>query len=140
MLDELDLAELQRQPRVSRYFRYPLHRRDFHEFRVGDRLGGHYAAKPLYARLTPKGGVDRASGYSGEVAALFVPREARTPGDAELVLSPVDPERVVRPDGRRNWPAIRAAAEDGIRRMLASRPVAAQAFPPNAAGSREIGR
>jgi hypothetical protein len=122
MLDDLDLAALQRQPRVSRYFRYPLHRRDFHELRVEDRPRGHYAAKPLYVRLTSQGKVDRSSGYSGEIAALFVPREAVMPEEAELVLAYMNPECVVRPAGDRDWPAIRAAAENGIRDMLAARP------------------
>jgi len=122
MLEDLDLADLWRQPHILRYFRYPLHRRDFHELRVEARPMGHYAAKPLYARLTPQGRVDRSSGYSGEVAALFVPREAVTPGEAEVVLARMDPRYVVRPGGARNWPAIRAAAEGGIRDMLAARP------------------
>lgn len=127
MLDDLDLVELQRQPRVSRYFRYPLHRRDFHELCVEDRPRGHYAAKPLYARLTPQGGVDRSSGYNGEVAALFIPSEAVTPDEAELILAYMDPRRVAHPTGARNWPAIRAAAESGIRESLA-------AWAPSSAG------
>ena len=118
MLDDIDLADLQRQPRVSRYFRYRLHRRDFHELGLKDRPLGHYAAKPLYARLTPQGRVDRSSGYSGEVAALFVPREATTPDAARLILARMDPRRVAHPGGRRNWRAIRAAAEGGIREVL----------------------
>ena len=64
MLDDLDLGELQRQPPISRYFRYPLHRRDFHELGFDGQPCGHYAAKPLYARLMPQGRVDRSSGYS----------------------------------------------------------------------------
>jgi hypothetical protein len=40
MLGDLDLATSQRQPRVSRYFHYPLHRWDFHELRVEDRPRG----------------------------------------------------------------------------------------------------
>lgn len=122
MLEDLDLAELQRQPRISLYFRYPLLLRDFHKLQVEGRPRGHYAAKPLYARLTPQGRVDRSSGYSGEVAALFVPDEATTPDEAELVLAHMDPGRVAHPSGRRNWPAIRAAAERGIREMLAALP------------------
>lgn len=131
MLDDLDLAALRRQPDVARYFRYPLQRRDFRELRVGDRPRGHYAAKPLYNRLTPQGRVDRSSGYSGEVAALFVPREARTPDETELVFAHMDPTRVAQPGGRRNWSAIRAAAESGIRDMLtaSSPPDAGRAGP-----------
>ena len=121
MLDDLDLAALQRQPRFSRYFRYPLHRRGYHELRIEDRPRGHYAAKPLYARLTPQGKVDRSSGYSGEIAALFVPREAVRPDEAEVILAHMDPHSVVDASGSRNWPAIREAAESGIRDMLAAR-------------------
>ena len=120
MVDDLDLDELRRAPRISYYFRYPLHRRDFHELLVRDRPRGHYAAKPLYGRLTPEGRVDRSAGYSGDVAALFVPSEARTVDDVKLVLAHIDPRLVTLPAGRRNWPAIRAAAEDGIRQMLAA--------------------
>lgn len=119
MLDDLDLDELRRVPRVSYYFRYRLHRRDFHELCVQDRLRGHYTAKPLYGRLTPKGRVDRSVGYNGDVAALFVPIEAQKVQDASLILTHIDPERVTLDTGRRNWPAIREAAERGIHEMLA---------------------
>src|SRR5574340_1499853 len=47
MLDDLDLDELRRVPRVPYYFRYRLHRHDFHDLLVQDRLRGHYTAKPL---------------------------------------------------------------------------------------------
>ena len=119
MLDDLDLDELRRVPRVSYYFRYRLHRRDFHELRVQDRLRGHYTAKPLYGRLTPQGRVDRSAGYNGDVAALFVPIEAQTVHDANLILTHIDPQRVTLATGRRNWPVIHEAAEHDIREMLA---------------------
>lgn len=119
MLDDLDLSELRRVPRVSHYFRYRLHRRDFHDLLVQDRLRGHYTAKPLYGRLTPQGRVDRSAGYNGDVAALFVPIEAQTVHDASLILMHIDPQHITLATGRRNWPAIRGAAEHGIREMLA---------------------
>lgn len=119
MLDDFDLDELRRIPRVSYYFRYRLHRHDFHEFCVQDRLRGHYTAKPLYGRLTPKGRVDRSAGYNGDVAALFVPIEAQTVHDASLILTHIDPQHITLATGRRNWPAIRGAAEHGIREVLA---------------------
>ena len=56
MLDDFDLDELRNVPRVPYYFRYRLHRRDFHQLRVQDRLRGHYTAKPLYGRLRKTGG------------------------------------------------------------------------------------
>jgi hypothetical protein len=118
MLDDLDLDELRRVRRVSYYFRYPLHRRDFHEFRVRGGVRGHYAAKPLYGRLTSEGRVDRSAGYNGDVAALFVPVEAVAVEDASVVLAHVDPRRVASATGRKNWPVIRAAAERGLREML----------------------
>ena len=119
MLDDLDLSEVRRIPRISYYFRYRLHRRDFHDLRVQDRLRGHYTAKPLYGRLTPQGRVDRSAGYNGDVAALFVPMEAQTVHDARLILTHIDPRRVTLATGRRNWPAIHEAAEHDIRETLA---------------------
>ncbi|MVT64879.1 hypothetical protein GPL21_07135 [Bradyrhizobium pachyrhizi] len=119
MLDDFDLDELCRNPEVSYYFRYRLHRRDFHEFRLQDRVRGHYAAKPLYGQLTSAGRVDQAAGYSGEVAALFIPIKARVVHDVSLIVVHIDPQRITLPTGRRNWPAILEAAKDGIREMLA---------------------
>lgn len=120
MLDDLDLDALRRLPHVGYYFRYPLHRRDFRELRLDDRLRGHYTAKPLYGRLTPQGRVDRSAGYNGDVAALFVPIDARTPEAAEVVLTHLDPRRITRANGWRNWPAIRAAAERRLSELLAA--------------------
>src|SRR5574340_94954 len=118
MLDDLDLDELRRVPRVPYYFRYRLHRHDFHDLLVQDRLRGHYTAKPLYGRLTPDGRVDRSAGYNGDVAALFVPIEAQTVHDESQILTHIDPRRGRLATGRRNSPAIREAAEHGIREML----------------------
>lgn len=114
MLQDLDLGELRRMPRIAYYFRYPLHHKDFRELRSGNSLRGHYTAKPLYGRLTPQGRVDRSAGFNGDVAALFISIEARTVRDAQLVLAHLDPDRITLPNGRRNWPAIREAAEQCI--------------------------
>lgn len=110
----IDLAELRSLPRIAFYFRYPLRERDFRELRVEGCLRGHYVAKPLYGRLTPDGRVDRAEGFSGEVAAIFLPARARTARAAKLVLTRIAPKAITLPNGRRNWPAIRAAAERAI--------------------------
>ncbi len=137
MLNDLD--ELRHVPRVSYYFRYRLHRCDFHELRVQDRLRGYYTAKPLYGRLTPEGRVDRSAGHNGDVAALFVPIEAQRVRDARLILTHIDPRRVTLATGRRNWPAIRKFAEHSIREMLAAPPafeaIPALAFPRGSRGS-----
>lgn len=114
MIDDLDLEEVRRIRRNSYYFRYPLHRNDFHELKIHKTLQGHYTAKPLYGRLTPLGHVDRSAGYNGDVAALYVPVEARNVDDASLFVTHIDPANVVLPSGQRNWPAIRAAAEHEI--------------------------
>jgi hypothetical protein len=126
MLDDLD--ELRWVPRISYYFRYRLHRRDFHELRIQDRLRSHYTAKPLYGHLTPEGRVDRSAGYNGDVAALFVPIKAQMVHDASLILTHIDPQRVTLATGRRNWPAIREAAEHSIRERLAADDVRLHAF------------
>ena len=113
-LDTIDLDALQRIPRVSYYFRYPLHRSDFHDLRVADQLRGHYASKPLHDRLTPAGNVDRSSPYNGDVAALFIPSDALTVDDASVILTHIEPQQVTLESGQRNWPAIRQAARDAI--------------------------
>lgn len=118
MIEDIDLDMLRRVPRISYYFRYPLHRSDFHDLKVGGSLRGHYTAKPLYGRLTPSGHVDRSAGYNGDVAALFVPAEARSVDDASLVIAHIDPAEVVLASGRRNWRTIRSAAEHEICKVL----------------------
>jgi hypothetical protein len=97
MVDDLDLSEMRRVPRISYYFRYPLHRHDFHELKTGSQLRGHYTAKPLYRSLMPNGPVDCPAGYNGDIAAKRTPLA----------------------NGRRNWAVIRRATERGIREMLA---------------------
>ncbi len=118
MIDDLDLDELRRVPRVSYYFRYPLNRQDFRELEDQYQLRGHYAAKALYGGYTSDGRVDRSSGYNGDIAALFVPVEARTVDDASLVVTHIEPEDIMLADGRRNWSAIYGAAEEEIRETL----------------------
>lgn len=122
MLADIDLDALRSIPQVSYYFRYPLHRRDFHDVRLRDRVCGHYAAKPLYDRLTAKKRVDRSSGYNGDVASLFVPSDTKSLHDVRLLLTHIAPHDIVLPSGRRNWPAIRAAAKDSILQMLTAIP------------------
>lgn len=118
MIDDLDLEALRRVPRISYYFRYPLHRNDFHELKVAEQLCGHYSAKPLYGRLTKSGRVDRSAGYNGDIATLYVPKHARTAYDTHVLLTHIDPVDAVLPSGRRNWTRIRAAAEREIRHTI----------------------
>jgi hypothetical protein len=120
MFQALDLAELRRVPGIAHYFRYPLHHGDFRELNLGGRLRGHYAAKPLYGRLTSEGKVDRSAGFDGGIAVIFIPAGARTVWAAELLLTQIDPPSITLPDGRRNWPAIRKAAERRLVEMVAA--------------------
>lgn len=108
---DIDLDALRRDRKVSYYFRYPLNGHDFHPLRVADRLRGHYASKALHSAFTPDGRVDRTSPYSGDIAALFVPLEARTPAETRLLLTHVQPGQIVHANGTRNWTVIRGAAE-----------------------------
>ena len=116
--DHFDLDGLRRERRVAYYFRYPLQHADFHELREQGRLLGRYAAKPLFGRLTAEGRVDRSRGYSGQLALLFIPARARSTRGARMVLTRMPRAQVTTPGGRRNWPAIRAAAERALRRHL----------------------
>lgn len=118
MFKDLDLSGLRRMPEIAFYFRYPLRHADFREARDRGRLLGRCATKPLYGRLTPKGKVDRSAGYNGQVAVLFLPAKARSIRAARLLLTRMPRSRVTLPDGQRNWPAIRAAAERAVRRAL----------------------
>jgi hypothetical protein len=116
-----NLHELRRVPRFSYYFRYPLSHSEFREVRGSNgRLLGRYAAKPLYGRLTREGKVDRSAPFNGQVAVMFIPARARSGRAGRLILARMPRDEGARPDGRRNWPAIRAAAERAVRRSLDS--------------------
>src|SRR5436190_1879442 len=52
---------------------------------------------------------------------VFIPAKARTARSAKLFLTRMWRDRVQLPNGRRNWPAIRAAAERAIHRELSRR-------------------
>ena len=121
----VDLETLRRDRRIGFYFRYPLRRGDFWPVRAQGRLCGYATAKPLYRRLTPQGRVDRSSGYDGRVAILFIPSPARSTRRATLLFTHLPSVETVGHDGRRNWPALRAAAERAVHRHLgeARRPV-----------------
>jgi hypothetical protein len=97
--------------------------RDFHPLRTDadddrPRLLGYYAAKPLYGKLDASGRVDRAAGLDGTIMALFVPSPARSWKRARLVRARISRTRATTVDGRRNWKAIRRAAEQSIRKAL----------------------
>jgi len=115
----LDPAQLPRAlPGVRHWFRYPLHRHDFHPLRAppAQRLLGYYSAKPLYGRLDAQGRVDRSAGFDGRIAGVFVPSPARSWAQAELFFARMPKPDVARADGKRNWPAIHAAAERALLR------------------------
>ncbi len=114
----LDLSALRRDGRIAYYFRYPLHHPDFHELREGGRLLGRFAVKPLFGRLTAEGRVDRSQGYSGQLAIVFIPARARSARSAQVVLARMPRAQVVSAGGRRNWPAIRAAAGRALRQRF----------------------
>jgi len=121
MFKDFDLRTLRQIPGFAFYFRYPLHHSDFREIREEGRLLGRFTAKPLYGHLTPEGKVDRSAGFNGQVAVVFIPAKARTARSAKLLLTRMRRKEVQLSNGRRNWPAIRAAAEQGIRRELLGR-------------------
>lgn len=107
----------------AHWFRYPLHARDFHPLRdaKSNALRGYYTAKPLYAKLDARGRVDSGSGFDGRIAGVFVPSPARSWRQAELFFAEMPKEKVSNADGRRDWPAINAAAERALRRALGER-------------------
>ncbi len=122
MFKNFDLGALRRDRSIAFYFRYPLQHSDFHELRGSTgRLLGRFAAKPLYGGLTPVGHVDRSAGFDGQVAIIFIPAGARTAQSAQLLLTRMPRERVTLPNGKRNWQAIRAAAERALRRKTIAR-------------------
>lgn len=104
-------------PDFAYWFRYPLHRDDFHPLRCNDAgpLLGYFSAKPLYGKLDAHGRVDRSEGFNGRIAGVFVPSPARSWRQAELFFTRIPKQRVTRDDGLRNWPAINAAAGRALR-------------------------
>ena len=120
-LDPRDLPS--RLADFSHWFRYPLHAQDFHPLRDAQShaLRGYYSAKPLYAKLDARGRVDRGSGFDGRIAGVFVPSPARSWRQAELFFADMPKADVARADGKRNWPAIHAAAERELRRKIGKR-------------------
>ncbi len=120
MFKNFDLSGLRRDPQIAYYFRYPLYHSDFTELRENGRLLGRVAAKPLYGKLTPAGRVDRRAGFNGQIAIIFIPARARRPRAARLILTRIPRARVTRPNGKRNWPASRAAAEKAVRQLVES--------------------
>ena len=121
MFDQFDFHALRRNPQVAFYFRYALHLADFHEVREQGRLIGRYAAKPLYGKQTTTGKLDRAAGFDGRIAVIFIPARARTARAAVVLITRVAAQQVTLANGRRNWPAIRAAAEQAVRRKYTAR-------------------
>lgn len=104
----------------SHWFRYSLHAGDFHAVRDTSSdasLLGYYAAKPMYGKYEAHGRIDRSAGFNGQIMALFVPSPARSWRHARLVRARMPRERVQLANGRRNWPAIRHAVENAIRRL-----------------------
>lgn len=118
MIDAIDLEELRKTRRIGYYFRYPLHRKDFHDLKIGNNIQGHYAAKPLYGSLTPEGQVDKSAGFNGEVAVLYVPLEAKTADEVQLLITHTAPKNIQLPTGKRNWEKINAIAAESIKKRL----------------------
>lgn len=119
MIDDLDLKDLRKTPLIGYYFRYDLHRHDFHELTYKSKLRGHYTAKPLYSKLTPEGRVDTSGSFNGDVAALFVPLSAKAEKDVQLFVTHTDPASLKLENGKKNWKIINGAAEKYIKRQIA---------------------
>jgi hypothetical protein len=116
-LDPRDLPR--RLADFAHWFRYPLHAHDFHPLRdSSNALRGYYTAKPLYGKLDARGRVDRGSGFDGRIAGVFLPSPARSWRQAALFFAAMPKAEVARADGKRNWPAINAAAERVLRRTI----------------------
>lgn len=86
------------------------------------RLLGYMAAKPLYESLTAEGRVDRSRDFNGRIAVLFIPAPPDGRKPPRLLFARLAPRCVTRPDGRHNWPFIRAAARRAILDHLHGRP------------------
>lgn len=115
----IDPERLRRRAPFQRYFRYPLSRDDFEPMCRGRRILGYAAAKPLYGKLTAEGRVDRSGGFNGRIAVLFVPSPVSGGRPPRLLFAQVPPQCITRPDGRRNWRFIRAAALRAVMAYLA---------------------
>ena len=118
MFKNFDLASLRQNPQIAYYFRYPLYHNDFHELRENRRLLGYVAAKPLYGRLTPVGKVDKSGGFNGQIAVIFVQSPARSARRATLLVTELPQDQITAPNGKRNWSAIRAAADQAVLEQL----------------------
>lgn len=108
----IDWGQFDRDGRLRHYFRYELREEDFRP--ATNALGrtlGHYYAKPLYGRLDGRGRVDKSAGFNGEIAIAFAEPEG---GRLTLLFTRLPEGEIARPDGRRNWPAIREAARRRI--------------------------
>ncbi len=114
MFKNFNLSSLRRNPEIAYYFRYPLYHSDFHELRQDRRLLGYVAAKPLYGKLTPEGRVDKSGGFNGQIAVVFIQSPARSARRASLLLTEIPPDRITTAQGKRNWPVIRAAADQAV--------------------------
>ncbi len=118
MIDDLDLEKLHKTPRIGYYFRYTLHRSNFHELKIGNHIYGHFTAKPLYGRLTAQGRVDKSAGFNGDVAIIFVPSAVKTLDDVELFVAHTTPASIQLPGGKRNWKVINETAAKFITTQL----------------------
>ncbi len=114
MFKNFDLGSLKKNPEIAFYFRYRLHHSDFHELRENGRLKGYVAAKPLYGRLTPEGKVDKAAGFNGQIAVVFIQSPARSERQARLIITEISRAEITTSTGKRNWPRIRAAADRAV--------------------------
>lgn len=116
----VDPERLRRRRPFSRYFRYPLSREAFRPVTRGRRILGYMAAKPLYGKLTADGRVDRSAGFNGRIAVLFVPSPVNGGRPPRLLFGALPRRCITRPDGQRNWPAIRAAARRAVMEYLSA--------------------
>ena len=118
ILSDFDMKALRKIPRVSYYFLYLLHTKDFRDLEICGKLRGHYTAKPLYGRMTKDGYVDKTAGFNGDIAALFIPIEAKALEEAELLITHMEVNHITLPAGRKNWPLIHSVAEKAIKEAL----------------------
>lgn len=114
MVSKKILKELRHIPEIAYYFRYPLHDKDFREIRRAGRLVGRFASKGLYGKLDQRGRVDRRGGLNGQVATIFLPARARTAKSARVIITRTRKEKLVRPDGSKNWENIRREGERAV--------------------------